>query len=403
MKKETLDLHHGVRILVAEDSPTQAEKLRHLLEEHRYQVTLAPDGEKALAMIREREPDLIISDVVMPKMDGYALCNTVKSDIRFKEIPVVLLTSLASVEDVIKGLECGADNFIRKPYDEKYLLSRLDHILLNWELRKEQKMQMGMEIHLGGRTHLITCERQQILDLLISTYEEAIHINAQLKAVNKELEAFSYSVSHDLRAPLRHIDGFSQALSEEYAGAFDDKGKNYLRRMRGASQRMGELIDDLLRLSRVTRAEMRHERVSLSDLARTVAEELQKTEPDRRVEWAIAPRLAAEGDRPLLRVALENLLGNAWKFTRNRPGAKIEFGMIRREGRSAYFVRDDGAGFDMAYAGKLFSPFQRLHREEEFPGTGIGLATVQRIVHRHGGRIWAEGAVGRGATVFFTL
>jgi CheY-like chemotaxis protein len=208
---------------------------------------MAENGRQALEMLQTQPFDLVLLDLLMPEMDGYALCRKIKSDKRLKDTPVVLVTLLSEVRDVIKGLECGADHFIRKPYDEKYLLSRLEHILLNREVRRDQKMQIGVEIYLGGRTHLITCERQQILNLLISAYEEAIHINEQLMAVNKELEAFRYSVSHDLRAQLRHIDGFSQALLEEYAHRLDQKGTDYLRRVRTATQRMAELIDDLLR------------------------------------------------------------------------------------------------------------------------------------------------------------
>jgi signal transduction histidine kinase len=396
-------MNNKIEVLIAEDSPTQAAALMHLLEERGYRVTVATDGRRAFAEAHQHKPDILISDIVMPEMDGYALCKAIRSDPKLKDIPVILLTSLASLEDVVKGLECGADNFIRKPYDEKYLLSRLDHIFLNQELRRDQKVQMGLEIHLGGRRHFITSDRQQILDLLISTYEEAIHMNEQLRAVNKELEAFSYSVSHDLRAPLRHIDGFTQALLEEQADKLDEKGQDHLRRVRSAARRMAELIEDLLRLSRVTRAEMRHEWVDLSDLARSVLEELRKTQPERRAEFIIASGLTVEGDGQLLRVVLENLLGNAWKFTQKCPSARIEFGVTQHDGQRTYFVRDNGVGFDMTYAGKLFAPFQRLHTVEEFPGTGIGLATVQRIIHRHSGRIWAEGEVGKGATFYFTL
>jgi light-regulated signal transduction histidine kinase (bacteriophytochrome) len=226
---------------------------------------------------------------------------------------------------------------------------------------------------------------------------------AELEAANKELEAFSYSVSHDLRAPLRSIDGFSQALIEDYGGKLDTEGQDYLRRVRAATQRMGELIDDMLNLSRLTRREMRRERVDLSSIAQKVAKELQEAQPERKTEIAVTPGLAADGDSHLLRIALENLIGNAWKFTGKQPSARIEFGVAEQEGKPAYFVRDNGAGFDMAYAKKLFGAFQRLHAESEFPGTGIGLATVQRIIHRHGGRVWAEGEVGKGATFYFTL
>jgi signal transduction histidine kinase len=271
---------------------------------------------------------------------------------------------------------------------------------------------------------------------------------AELEIANRELEAFSYSVSHDLRSPLRAMDGFSMALLEDCAGKLDATAQDHLRRIRGGSQRMAELIDDLLQLSRVTRAELRRERVDLSALAGTVGLELHKAQSERTVEFTIADGLVGEGDARLLRVVLENLLGNAWKFTGKTPQAKIEFGVTNGEcrvasgekrdecrvesdetggeGRGAsgekgdpithhpspithasspvtFFVRDNGAGFDMAYAGKLFGAFQRLHSTTEFPGTGIGLATVQRIIHRHGGRVWAEGSVGRGATFYFTM
>jgi signal transduction histidine kinase len=231
--------------------------------------------------------------------------------------------------------------------------------------------------------------------------------NRELEATNRELEAFSYSVSHDLRAPLRSIDGFSQILLEDYADELDEDGKDYLSRVRAATQRMGRLIDDLLGLSRVTRGTMNRERVNLSALAEEVAEDLREARPERTVEFSAQEGLEVWGDSRLLRVALENLIGNAWKFTEKEPEARVEFGVdeeLSRKGRvPVYYVRDNGAGFEMAYADKLFGAFQRLHGSDEFEGTGIGLATVQRIVHRHGGRVWAEGEVGRGATFYFTL
>ena len=228
-------------------------------------------------------------------------------------------------------------------------------------------------------------------------------VRKELEQVNKELEAFSYSVSHDLRAPLRSIDGFSQALLEDYEDKLEAEGKDYLRRVRAATQRMSQLIDDLLNLSRITRAEMRYAKVNLSTLAQEIAAELQKKEPDRQVEFVIGEDISAHGDSHLLRVVLENLLSNAWKFTAKHPRARIEFGATQQEDKSVYFVRDDGAGFDMAYVDKVFVPFQRLHAQTEFPGTGIGMATVQRIIHRHGGSIWPEAEVEKGATFHFTL
>ncbi len=227
---------------------------------------------------------------------------------------------------------------------------------------------------------------------------------AQLEAANAELDAFAYSVSHDLRAPLRSIDGFSQALLEDCGDRLDAAGRDHLQRVRAATQRMGRLIDDLLTLSRVTREPMHRAPVDLSALAAGIAAELSEHEPARRVEWVIAPGVQAVGDRRLLRVALTNLLGNAWKYTARVSRARIEFGCEAAAGTEPVFwVRDNGAGFDMAYADKLFVPFQRLHGAAEFDGTGVGLATVARIVRRHGGRIWAEGEVGRGAAFFFTL
>lgn len=226
---------------------------------------------------------------------------------------------------------------------------------------------------------------------------------AQLAAVNRELEAFSYSVAHDLRAPLRAIDGFSLALLEDFGPKLEPEAQDDLSRVRKATVRMGELIDDLLHLSRISRAEVRREKVDLRALAQTIVSDLQKTAPERPLEFVSPPSLEAEGDPSLLRVVLENLLGNAWKFTAPRLQARIELGSVEHEGRTAYFVRDNGAGFDMAYANKLFAPFQRLHSAADFPGMGIGLATVARIVRKHGGEVWAEGAVDKGAAFYFTL
>jgi signal transduction histidine kinase len=220
---------------------------------------------------------------------------------------------------------------------------------------------------------------------------------------NRELEAFSYSVAHDLRAPLRGINGFSRALLEDLEGRLDHESQDYLRRIAGGAERMGQLIDALLALSRVTRAPLERQSVNLTRVADTVVAQLRAADPDRLVEFVSEEGVAAHGDPTLLRAVLDNLIGNAWKFTRDRSPAHISFATARREGEVAYVVRDDGAGFDMAYAEKLFAPFQRLHAAEEFAGTGVGLATVQRIVHRHGGRIWAEGAVGKGASFQFTL
>jgi signal transduction histidine kinase len=226
---------------------------------------------------------------------------------------------------------------------------------------------------------------------------------AQLERKNEELEAFSYSVSHDLRAPLRSIDGFSQALIEDCAEQLDDTGKSYLQRIRSSTQRMGALIDDMLLLARISRAQVERESVDLSALARAVFDELEHQSPGRQVTVDIQPGLMVQADRGLMRVLLDNLLGNAWKFTARAPAARIEVRAEPGDAGPVYTVKDNGAGFDMAHAGNLFQPFQRLHAVSDFPGTGIGLATVRRVIDHHGGRIWAEAAVGQGAMISFTI
>jgi PAS domain S-box-containing protein len=254
----------------------------------------------------------------------------------------------------------------------------------------------------GKVTRDIT-ERRQAEEEMERQRNELARSNAGLVEANKELESFSYSVSHDLRAPLRTIDGFSHALLEDCADRLDDAGKTHLNRIRAATQHMGLLIDDLLNLSRLSRTEMHRQNLDISALACSIASDLQKAHPERQIELRIEDGLRTTADPGLLRVALENLLNNAWKFTSKRASARIEFGQSQVNGTQAFFVRDDGAGFDLVYADRLFGAFQRLHATTEFAGTGVGLATVQRIVHRHGGRIWAESTVGQGATFYFTL
>jgi light-regulated signal transduction histidine kinase (bacteriophytochrome) len=244
---------------------------------------------------------------------------------------------------------------------------------------------------------------QRTLSLNLLLESRVADRTLELTNANKELESFSYSVSHDLRAPLRTIDGFGQALLEDCGDKLDDNGKSHLQRIRAATQRMGLLIDDLLNLSRVTRAQLGKQTFDLSAVVSSVAHELQATQPQRKIAWNIQPGISATGDSRLLRVALENLVGNAWKFTSHRPAASIEFGKTNDRGDSAFFIKDDGAGFDPVFADRLFGAFQRLHAPADFPGTGVGLATVQRIIHRHGGRVWAESAPDRGATFYFTL
>lgn len=354
----------GARVLIADDNSDLRTFLASLLAPH-YEVEAVADGREALAAIRARKPDLVLSDVMMPNLDGLGLVSALREDPETRTLPVILLSARAGQEASLEGLSAGADDYLAKPFTSQELLARV-------------------------RTHLTMARARD-------------ELNSELARTNEELETFSYSVSHDLRAPLRAIDGFSKILLEDYADRLDDSGRDYLRKACDAAQRMGELIDDLLELSRVSSSELKRSAVDLCGLARAVGDELRRREPGRQVGLQIQEGLVAEADSRLLRIALENLLGNAWKFTAKTGEPKIEFGTEQRDGNQTFVVRDNGAGFDMTYASKLFRPFQRLHSGNEFPGTGIGLATVRRIVERHGGRVWAESAPGRGASVFFTL
>ena len=258
------------------------------------------------------------------------------------------------------------------------------------------------EFDVDGSVKTVLCVTHNLTDLK-RTEESLRKYTADLETANKELESFSYSVSHDLRAPLRTLDGFSKMILEDYGDKLDEAGKDYLQRIRMASHTMAELIDAILKLSRISRAEMHQEQVDLTDLAKSIAEELKQSQPERQAEFIIQPDLMFKGDPALLRVALNNLLENAWKYTSKCQQTRIEIGMINQNAEKVYFIRDNGIGFAMQYANKLFQPFQRLHTGKEYPGTGIGLATVQRVIRRHNGRIWAESEVGKGTTFYFTF
>lgn len=496
----------GAFILVVEDDANMRRTLELLLGDEA-QVEAVEDGRAALASVARRVPDLILSDLIIPGLDGFSLFHELRADPRTRLVPIIAISGLDQEEARIRALESGASDYLIKPFSERELRARvrtqlemarvrrealqreseerfrllveaikdyaiclLDadgrivswnagaeaihgyraeeilgrsfslfhaedagwiaqdalqraategrHEAEGWRVRKDGSRFWANTVFTpihdeGGRLWgfaMITrdlTERKRAeeeIARLNAGLERRVHARtAELEAANAELEAFSYSVSHDLRAPLRAIDGFSNALMEDFESQIPKGATDYLRRIRAATRRMSELIDGLLDLSRVSRAEMRWQEVDLSAMARQVVDALQRAEPRRRVEWVIPDSLAARGDPRLLRVALDNLIGNAWKFTAGKEAARIQIGQpTYGEGR-AYFVADDGAGFDMAYAGKLFGAFQRLHSEREFEGTGIGLATVRRVISRHGGRIWAEAAPGRGATFFFTL
>ena len=372
------------RVLIADDNADLREYIVGLLR-GAYAVEAVVDGQAALEAARRQKPALVLSDVMMPGLDGFGLLRALRADPALRDVPVILLSARAGEESTVEGLEAGADDYLSKPFAARELLARVrTHVDLS--LMRQKALLLESSRRLNTELEQRVAER-----------------TAQLEFANRELESFSYSVAHDLRAPLRSIDGFSQALLEDYDERLDAEGKKYLSYVRGSAQHMARLIDDLLTLSRVARSELHREPVNLSALAAEVTAQLRRGQPDRLVDVAIEGGVMGTGDPRLLAVVLDNLLGNSWKFTSKRTGARIEFGVTSQGGHPTYFVRDNGAGFDMAYAGKLFGVFQRLHGANEFEGTGVGLATVQRIVHRHGGRVWGEGKVENGATFSFTL
>ncbi|HLG56359.1 MAG TPA: response regulator [Vicinamibacterales bacterium] len=385
------------KILAVDDSLTYLHELADALRGEGYDVVLARSGEEAIDLLAVQMVDCILLDLVMPGLGGHQTCQRIKTAPIVRDVPLIMLTALDDRDAVIDGLGAGADDYISKSAEFDVLKARV-----RAQIRRKQFEDENRRI------------RQELLrrEVEVEASEaRAAHELAETRAVliqelerkNRELEAFSYSVSHDLRAPLRAIDGFSRALVAKSGGQLDAKAKGYLDRVRTAAQRMGEIIDDLLELSRVGTAELHRNRVSLSDIARAVVADSRRREPDRRIEFEIEDGLVAEADGRLMKVVLENLIGNSWKFTGQQAQARIEVGREIRHQDPVYFVRDNGAGFDMTYSDRLFRPFQRLHGAGEFPGTGIGLATVHRIIDRHGGRVWAEGKVGSGATVYFTL
>ncbi len=311
-----------------------------------------------------------------------------------RRVGIVTLAGLALIASVISGASWILRRQVLAP------IAQLQHATQHVA---EGNWTFALPTHGNDEIGELSRNFDAMTQSLRASFAQVEGNNRALDALNQELEAFSYSVSHDLRGPLRSMDGFSLALLEDYGEKLDEEGKDSLRRIRSASQRMGLLIDDLLRLSQVTRAELHKTTVDLSAMAREIAAAVEQEEPGRTVDWQIEPGLSVQADFPLTRIALQNLLQNAWKFTGRTGDPVIRVGAAQREGNEVHFVADNGVGFDMAYADRLFGAFQRLHHAADFPGTGIGLAIVQRIVRRHGGRIWAEAKQGEGATFFFTM
>ncbi len=369
-----------VSILIVDDDSTKRFALKTILAPLGENVVEASSGADALRQLLRQEFAVILLDVRMPVMDGFETAQLVRQRPRSELTPIIFVTALDQAEtDMGRGYDLGAVDFVFAPVVPAILRAKVTVFVELYRARQElRRYRSRLEMLVEERTTALT-------------------------AINRELEAFSYSVSHDLRAPLLAFDGLSKTMLEEYGDRLDKRAKDNLKRMRGASQRMTSVFDGLQTLFRLTSGEVHREPLDITALAKDIVAGTRASAKKRDVKVEIAQAMTASGDRRLVRILLTNLLNNAWKFTSVKSSARIEVGTEMVEGESRIFVRDNGVGFDMIYAHRLFGAFQRLHSQSEFPGAGIGLATARRIVNRHGGRIWAEGAAGEGATFYFVI
>jgi signal transduction histidine kinase len=369
-----------VRILIVDDDPTKRFALKSILEPLGEEIVEAASGSDALRQLLREEFAVVLLDVRMPIMDGFETAQMIRQRPRSELTPIIFVTALDQAEtDMGRGYDLGAVDFVFAPIVPAILRAKVTVFVELYRAQQELKRyRLQLEELVQERTTALT-------------------------AINRELEAFSYSVSHDLRAPLVSFDGLSQNLLESYGDQLDERAKDYIQRMRLASQRMTSVFDGLQTLFRLTSGELRREQLEVSALAGEVVEELRAANPERKVEVDIAPGMSAIGDQRLVRILLSNLINNAWKFTSLTQSPKIEIGQELVDSETRMLVRDNGVGFDMISAHRLFGAFQRLHSQSDFPGAGIGLAIARRVVNRHGGRIWAEGAVEGGATFYFVL
>jgi len=403
--------------MVVEDSRIEATMVKTLLKQHGYKVKVFHEGAEAFEAARILSPMLVISDIMMPVMDGYEFCEKMKSHPALADIPIILLTSLQDPLDIIRGLQAGADNFITKPFESKYLLSRVNYLLANRELRRAGNTDMMLEIMFNGNRYAINSEKKQILDLLLSVYETSIEqnralaeaqqqlqkTNEYLSIANRDLEAFSYTISHDLRTPLNHISVSAQLLKQNHECSFSEEDNSYLDTIITTVRSMAEMISDLLQFSRSGTIHIDVQKVDLTELAKKVIAWTRQDDPDRKISFIVQEGIEVSGDASLLMVVMKNLIGNAWKYTAYVENPEVSIESETKEGYTIICVRDNGAGFSEDHAGNLFTPFVRLHSQDEFPGTGVGLSTVRRIIERHKGKIWAHGKANHGAAFYFSL
>jgi signal transduction histidine kinase len=370
----------SVGILIVDDDATKRFALKTVLAPLGENVIEASSGADALRQLLRQEFAVVLLDVRMPVMDGFETAQLIRQRPRSELTPIIFVTALDQAEtDMGRGYDLGAVDFVFAPVVPAILRAKVAVFVELYRAQQElRRYRSRLETLVEERTTALT-------------------------AINRELEAFSYSVSHDLRAPLLAFDGLTKTMLEEYGDRLDKRAKDNLKRMRGASQRMTSVFEGLQTLFRLTSGEVHREKLDVTALARELVNEMKAGAADRDVKFEVAQAITASGDRRLVRILLSNLLSNAWKFTSVKPSAVIEVGKEMVDGESRIYVRDNGVGFDMIYAHRLFGAFQRLHSQSEFPGAGIGLATARRIVNRHGGRIWAEGAAGEGATFYFVI
>ena len=450
-------------ILIVEDSPTQRETLRYLLEKHHFRVEAAANGQEALTMLKEVRPLAVVSDIVMPEMDGYEFCHCMKNDRELQNIPIILLTSLSDPEDVIMGLECGADYFIMKPYNESFLLSRIQHILANRNLMNEQNATLGLEIFFRGKKYFINSDRLQILNLLLSTYETAIQKNqelanateemevlneqlevnmaelesknqvllklnaeldkyhvfleehntilekqveqrtAELQKKNSEIEQFLYAVSHDMSSPLVTIKSFVGYLATDLAENNQEEISKDLLFIQNGADKMKLLLDELIELSRINRIESPAVSISLKEVVTEALDELDDVISNRKIDIHLPDSdLMLFGDRLRLVQIWRNLIDNAIKFSSDDCSLRIELGTRNIEEEPVFFVQDNGIGIDPLYRQKIFGMFEKLN--SKISGAGLGLSMIQRIVEKYRGRVWAESeGHNKGSCFFFTL